>query len=155
GLQLRFAISAEGRVTEYRRNAYGEVVSTLQHQVARYGAAAASTEAALSAWSGQQNLQQLQRTDYELDFRGQAQVTTTYATTDAAGNGLAAGSTVTRHIYDQAGRLLQTIDGNGGSTSYAYDGLGRLLTVTDAKGQVTTTTYDDMGRRIVVLSATG
>lgn len=155
GLQLRFAISAEGRVTEYRRNAYGEVVSTLQHQVARYGAAAASTEAALSAWSGQQNLQQLQRTDYVLDFRGQAQVTTTYAATDAAGNGLAAGSTVTRHIYDQAGRLLQTIDGNGGSTSYAYDGLGRLLTVTDAKGQVTTTTYDDMGRRIVVLSANG
>ncbi|WP_034393551.1 RHS repeat protein, partial [Delftia acidovorans] len=155
GLQLRFAISAEGRVTEYRRNAYGEVISTLQHQTARYGAAAASTEAALSAWSGQQNLQQLQRTDYVLDFRGQAQVTTTYAATDAAGNGLAAGSTVTRHIYDQAGRLLQTIDGNGGSTSYAYDGLGRLLTVTDAKGQVTTTTYDDMGRRIVVLSANG
>lgn len=155
GLQLRFAVSAEGRVTEYRRNAYGEVISTLQHQTARYGAAAASTEAALSAWSGQQNLQQLQRTDYVLDFRGQAQVTTTYAATDAAGNGLAAGSTVTRHIYDQAGRLLQTIDGNGGSTSYAYDGLGRLLTVTDAKGQVTTTTYDDMGRRIVVLSANG
>ncbi|WP_198406337.1 LysM peptidoglycan-binding domain-containing protein [Delftia acidovorans] len=155
GLQLRFAISAEGRVTEYRRNAYGEVISTLQHQTARYGAAAASTEAALSAWSGQQNLQQLQRTDYVLDFRGQAQVTTTYSATDAAGNGLAAGSTVTRHIYDQAGRLLQTIDGNGGSTSYAYDGLGRLLTVTDAKGQVTTTTYDDMGRRIVVLSANG
>ncbi|MFG0787541.1 Ig-like domain repeat protein [Delftia tsuruhatensis] len=155
GLQLRFAVSAEGRVTEYRRNAYGEVVSTLQHQAARYGATGASTEAALSAWSGQQNLQQLQRTDYVLDFRGQAQVTTTYATTDAAGNGLAAGSTVTRHIYDQAGRLLQTIDGNGGSTSYAYDGLGRLLTVTDAKGQVTTTTYDDMGRRIVVLSANG
>jgi len=155
GLQLRFAVSAEGRVTEYRRNAYGEVVSTLQHQAARYGAAGASTEAALSAWSGQQNLQQLQRTDYVLDFRGQAQVTTTYSATDAAGNGLAAGSTVTRHIYDQAGRLLQTIDGNGGSTSYAYDGLGRLLTVTDAKGQVTTTTYDDMGRRIVVLSANG
>ncbi|WP_373788816.1 hypothetical protein, partial [Delftia acidovorans] len=155
GLQLRFAISAEGRVTEYRRNAYGEVISTLHHQTARYGAAGASTEAALSAWSGQQNLQQLQRTDYVLDFRGQAQVTTTYAATDAAGNGLAAGSTVTRHIYDQAGRLLQTIDGNGGSTSYAYDGLGRLLTVTDAKGQVTTTTYDDMGRRIVVLSANG
>jgi YD repeat-containing protein len=155
GLQLRFAISAEGRVTEYRRNAYGEVVATLQHQVARYAPAGASTEAALTAWAGQQNQQQLQRTDYVLDFRGQAQTTTTYAATDAAGNGLAAGSTVTRHIYDQAGRLLQTIDGNGGSTTYAYDGLGRLLTVTDAKGQVTATSYDDANNRTVVVTANG
>jgi len=155
GLQLRFAITSEGRVTEYRRNAYGEVVSTLQHQAARYSAAAQAVEAALVGWTAQQDLRQLQRTDYVLDFRGQVQTTTTYAATDAAGNGLAAGSTNVRHIYDQSGRLLQIIDGNGGATTYTYDGLGRLLAVTDAKGQITSTVYGDAGGRVTITSANG
>ncbi|CAM3375318.1 YD repeat-containing protein [Paracidovorax anthurii] len=160
GVSLRFVISAEGRVSEYRRNAYGETVAVLQHHGAAYPVSGLARDAApsvttVSSWVAQQNLQQVQRTDYVLDFRGQVQTTTTYAATDASGNGLAAGSSTTRYVYDPAGRLLQTIDGNGGATVYAYDGLGRLVSTTDSKGQLATTTYDDAGSRTVFKAANG
>ncbi|GKS92669.1 hypothetical protein AVTE2539_24910 [Acidovorax sp. SUPP2539] len=160
GTNLRFVISAEGRVTEYRRNAYGEVVAVLQHHASAYAVAglardAVPTAATVASWAGQQNLQQVRRTDYVLDFRGQVQTSTTYSATDASGNGVAAGSTVVRQVYDPAGRLIQTIDGKGATTAYAYDGMGRLLSTTDGLGQLASTLYDDAGARIVNQAVNG
>ncbi|AVS89608.1 hypothetical protein C8238_16345, partial [Paracidovorax avenae] len=160
GTSLRFVISAEGRVTEYRRNAYGEAVAVLQHHAAAYPVTslardAVPTSATVAAWTAKQNLQQVRRTDYTLDYRGQTQTATTYASTDTSGNGVSAGSSVTRYVYDPAGRLLQSIDGKGATTAYAYDGLERLVSTTDGLGQLATMVYDDEGARIVAQAANG
>ncbi|HXH14344.1 MAG TPA: hypothetical protein VNP04_31850, partial [Alphaproteobacteria bacterium] len=74
---------------------------------------------------------------------------------------------VTRYVYDQRGRLLQTVDARGEATTepsdyvttYTYDGLGRLLTTNQwiAAGVSRTriTNYDDANRRITTTLANG
>ena len=90
---------------------------------------------------------------------------TRYTATDALGNGVVnADTATTRLVYDQAGRLLQTIDPRGEATTaisddyvtaYLYDGLGRLVLTVDALGNRTTTYYDDLGNRTVIALANG
>ncbi|WP_186442763.1 hypothetical protein [Herbaspirillum sp. SJZ099] len=160
GDQVRFTISAQGRVTEYRYNAEGDQSAILRY--AQEGAAGlfdlarqpAPDEAALAAWAAAQPAHQGTRTDLEYDARGQLMRQTSYAALDQAGQGVAAGASVLRYVYDQSGRLLQTIDGNGGTTVYGYDGLGREM-VRDEQGQVTLTRYDAAGRTSSTVHANG
>src|SRR5205823_1615021 len=93
---LRFVVSPEGRVTEYRYNGFGQRVAEIEYTASRYdvSALAASstlTEATLAAWlpsdrSGSQ------RVDTSYDFRGQGASTTSYQSVNAAGAGVADGS---------------------------------------------------------------
>ncbi|MES2347263.1 MAG: hypothetical protein V4641_06805, partial [Pseudomonadota bacterium] len=77
----------------------------------------------------------------------------------AADNGTAppAKTTLTKsYVYDQHGRLLQSIDGNNKtSASFTYDGLGRQLTATDALGNVSLTTYNNMFSFVQLVQANG
>lgn len=84
------------------------------------------------------------------------------------------------NIYDDAGRLLQTVDGAGGTTAYIYDGASRLLsqvryanllnvstfkttlpttvttpTLSTSGDRVTRYFYDTDGRQIGALNAEG
>lgn len=158
---LRFALTADGRVTEYRYNGLGEQVAFIAYQggsypVAGLAATAVPTEAELVAWVGTQDRAATSRVDTVYDARGQVQSRTAYAKADAAGAGVADGTqSVTQYVYDQAGLLLQTVSATGGVTTYTYDGLGRVLSVTDALGQVSLTQYDDSARRTVVTLANG
>ena len=62
----------------------------------------------------------------------------------------------TTYAYDQANRLLETLDPEGALDSlpytvqYTYDALGRILTQTDANGYVTENTYDDNGNVLTI-----
>jgi RHS repeat-associated protein len=69
----------------------------------------------------------------------------------------------TRNEYDDAGRLVATIDERGQRTTYAYDDAGRRTSVTappvdtptGPQAATTTTTYDAAGQRIAETDALG
>ncbi len=137
-LNLRFTVSPEGRVTEYRYFTSGAGIG-LRSQAIVYGDAlnpqsALPTLTALSAWTStsaptSRDFTRAQLTNYSYDFRGQLSSVTTYTKVDAAGNGVTSDSnfpaSITQYIYDQAGQLLKTIDPRSASytTTYTYDGL--------------------------------
>lgn len=157
---LRFAISPEGRVTEYRYDAAGNRVRSIEYTAGSYNVASLTeasvvTEAQGAAWAASQDKRKVVQTDMTYDFRGQLQSTVTYATVDASGNGVAAGASTVQYVYDQHGWLLKTISGTGGVTQYSYDGLGRLVASIDPANQLTATRYDDAGNKTSVLSANG
>ncbi|MDO9005289.1 MAG: hypothetical protein Q7V20_17725 [Aquabacterium sp.] len=137
---LRFVISPQKRVTEYKYNTLGQQTSMTLYGAAPLGSEAI-TDTALSAWTAQQDLTRTQRTDYTYNSRSQLDKATTYATISSAGVG--ASPAVTQYVYDQAGNLLTRIDGLNHSTSYTYDGLNRVVRETDALGQQKLTVYNE------------
>nr|WP_256378330.1 polymorphic toxin type 22 domain-containing protein [Niveibacterium sp. COAC-50] len=151
---LRFSVSEQGRVTEYRYNAQGQRISAHAYTADCFSGTA--TLSALASWvAGLADKSKVQRTDYAYDaLRGQLDTVTAWAAADSSGAGLADGKqTVTRYVYDPSGRLLQTLDAGGQGLVRTYDGLGRVLTERDALGNLTTTSYDDAGRRTTVVTA--
>ncbi|AVS67170.1 hypothetical protein C8245_17055 [Paracidovorax avenae] len=179
--QLRFVVSAEGRVTEYRYNSLGQRETTLAYAAAAYDVAslnstAVPTEAQMAAWAAGQDLRGGQRTDLRYDFRGQLAQSIAYGTLDASGAG--SDPAVTQYVYSQAGELLKTVQPRTDSiTQYVYDGLGRVIvasapssdgtsanttitsygdtttTVTLANGLSTVSNYDAAGRLTSVLQS--
>lgn len=150
GRHVRFVVSPEGRVTEYRYNGLGQRVSEIRYADNAYPVSALQPAdlialGTLVSWASAANKAQTQRTDYAYDFRGQVASQTRFATVNAStGEGVIDGyQNTTQYFYDQAGQLKKTLDGNLQPTNYTYDGLGRLQTQTDYQGNVTTYTYID------------
>ena len=163
---LRFVVSAEGRVTEYRYNALGLRTSTIEYSATAYPittlpAGTVPTESQLQTWVGTQDLTRTTRSDAAYDFRGQLQTLTTYGAVDATGAGGAGTGSVTQFVYNDRGQLIQTVtpDGKGISQSI-YDGLGRVVTTVakSSDGTLSTTTltqYDDAAGKTTVTLANG
>ena len=175
---LRFVISPEGRVSEYRYNAQGQRIATIAYTQDRFDLSAYSTLTAPSEtqvydWlndvSNPIDKTPTQRSDSAYTFRGQVDRVTSYTAVDAQGNGILDGTeAITQFVYDEHGQLLQTIDPRGTATAtdstdyvtaYTYDGLGRILSTSqwvDGSTTVTTiTTYDDVGNQLVTTLANG
>ncbi|WP_197046841.1 deaminase domain-containing protein [Paucibacter sp. KBW04] len=158
--QLRFVLSAEGRVSEFRYNLRGERVASVQYTAANYVVAGLAqtevpSEAQMSTWANL-NKVQTQRVDSDYDALGKLQTVTSYVAVDVNGNGLMDGSqSVTQYVYDPVGRLLNTISPKLGTTVYAYDGLGREISRQDANNVLTLTTYDDANNRTVLTQDNG
>lgn len=158
---LRFTVSSEGRVTETRYDAAGNLANTLRYLLNPYNViplapTTALTEAQLIAWVATQPLGYLERTDYAVDFRGQVQTATTYTSVNASGAGVVDGTeSKTQFVYDQRGKLLKTISGKGDTTQYTYDGMGRVLTTIDALNRTTITSYDDVNAKTKVTLVNG
>ncbi|WP_256081313.1 DUF4214 domain-containing protein [Massilia sp. YIM B04103] len=161
--RLRFRISAEGRVSELRYNALGELASELSYTAQLYATAALApaatlTEAALNAWvaSAAVDKSRVSRTDYLYDGRGQLSSVLRFANTNAAGVGLLDGQqSETVYVYGPSGQLLKSIDGNKNATAFTYDGLGRQLSKTDAQGNAALSTYGQHGELVLSSSANG
>ncbi|MFO1323720.1 MAG: RHS repeat-associated core domain-containing protein [Burkholderiales bacterium] len=68
--------------------------------------------------------------------------------TDANGN-------VTRHVYDQALRLTQAIDGAGSAVSYTYNANNLKSAVSDPNGRTTNFVYNAQGHVITLRDAAG
>ncbi|QOK94573.1 LysM peptidoglycan-binding domain-containing protein (plasmid) [Ralstonia pseudosolanacearum] len=151
---LRFTVSPEGRVVEYRYDAYGQKTSQVEYpahtfDVSGLDAGQAPALQDMAAWASSQDAQQTTRTDYQYNLRGQLVATVSFARVDATGQGVADGSqSGQRFTYDAAGNLLLSVDANGNQTSYTYDGLNRLLSSTDAAGNMTLNQYDDAGSTV-------
>ncbi|MBI1889492.1 MAG: LysM peptidoglycan-binding domain-containing protein, partial [Burkholderiales bacterium] len=169
---LRFTVSAEGRITEYRYNASGQQVSNITYAGNLYDLSGLSAntsiaESALAAWAAGAGVDKSNtlRIDTTYDFRGLVASVTRYAKVDGTGAGVSDGTqSTTYYIYDQAGQLLKTIAPKGVATTgnaddfvtrYTYDGLGRLLSTTDSLNIVTLNQYDDATHQIKVTLANG
>ncbi|MES2536206.1 MAG: hypothetical protein V4632_10075 [Pseudomonadota bacterium] len=158
---LRFVISPEGRVTEYRYNSLGQRTSSIRYvdslyPLATLAAGAMPEEAGMARWVAESaNRARSQRSDMDYDFRGQLSRLTEYAFVDAGGNGVADGSQgITQYVHDASGQLLKTI-AQDAVQLFVYDGLGRLVAGTDAFGAITTTRYDDASNKTTVTLANG
>ncbi|MBC7380453.1 MAG: RHS repeat protein, partial [Burkholderiaceae bacterium] len=170
---LRFTISPEGRVSEYRYNAPGQRTTAIDYAgnvypVAGLSVTAALSEASLNAWrdstSTPVDKTRTVRADTSYDFRGQVSAVTTYQSVDAEGNGVATSGNTTRYVYDPAGNLLQTVAPKGVATTtvandfvtqYFYDGLSRAYKTIDSLGAVTLTQYDDANNKTITTLASG
>jgi YD repeat-containing protein len=148
---LRFTVSGDGRVTEYRYDAPGNLISTLRYTADLYnvaGLAATSSiaEGALAAWAAAvADKTTIQRSDATYDFRGNLGTATSYSKTLADGSG-DLGSTYSRavYVYDHAGNLLsRQAPGISGTETFVYDGLNRIVSSADAAGAVATITFND------------
>ncbi|KAG9579662.1 hypothetical protein KCV01_g16047, partial [Aureobasidium melanogenum] len=162
---LRFAVTAEGRVTEYRYNAAGQQVSKIVYSGAIYpidttASSAPVTVAALNTWMATIDKSQAMRTDFTYDFRGQLAMSKTYdqVRTDGTGVDMPQTSPWKRYIYDAHGRLIQVYNGDNATVlieSDTYDGLGRITSTTSASGAVTLYQYSDTARTMVQRFANG
>jgi len=56
------------------------------------------------------------------------------------------GTELSRMEYDEQGRLVRTVDGDGRVTEYTYDPEGRTQTVRDPLGRESVVRYDERGR---------
>jgi YD repeat-containing protein len=155
---LRFTISAEGRVTEYRYNAVGQQTAQIDYTGAVY-TGTVFTEAALAAWVNNIDKTRAQRTETDYDLRGNIAETRTFSKTLASGLG-DTGATRSRtiYLYDQFGKLIsRRMIGNtaGEPTTYqteqfAYDGLGRVISSTDLYGTTSTISIVDGTRTTTI-----
>ncbi|NTZ06233.1 LysM peptidoglycan-binding domain-containing protein, partial [Burkholderia metallica] len=162
---LRYTVTAEGRVTEYRYNAAGQRVSEIRYNSGVFDVAGLAESTALSvgsldAWvSGLGSREDALRTDSTYDWRGNVAVETRYERLLADGTGdTSGGVSQTRYVYDPHGRLLQRYIGPSGQErveQFAYDGLGRLLSAVSFDGALTTYQYDDKGHAASVTFANG
>ncbi|GAU06915.1 Rhs family protein [Burkholderia stabilis] len=162
---LRYAVSAEGRVTEYRYNAAGQRVSEIRYNGGVFDVVGLSESTTLSVGSietwanGLGDRQNALRIDSTYDWRGNVAVETGYERLLADGTGdTSAGVSQTRYVYDPHGRLLQRYAGAPGQErveQFAYDGLGRLLSTVSFDGALTTYQYEDKRHAVSVTFANG
>lgn len=147
--ELRFEVSAEGRVVEHRYDGFGQQTATLTYGGAlRYIALPNPSEADLTSWvAGLADVQSSTRVDYTYDLHGQVASITTWGQLAANGSGVVGTQSIERFTYDAFGNLLQRIDGGGNTTVYAYDGMGRKLFSQKNGGLTQTWLYDDAGNR--------
>ncbi|MEA3066265.1 MAG: hypothetical protein QOJ27_2726, partial [Sphingomonadales bacterium] len=160
---LRFTVSGQGRVTEYKYDVYGNPISTLRYTANLYdtSALAASTsiaEGTLAAWAGAvADKTTIERTDTAYDFRGNVSNVTTYSKSLSDGSGdLSSTYTRTTFVYDASGNLLsRQRTGQTGLDSFVFDGLNRVVSSTDAAGATTSITYNDAATTTSVTLAGG
>lgn len=159
--RLAYSVDADGYVTGYRYNAYGEQIA-----VTRYSAPIDTP--VLANWSPGQAMSLQQVRAALVTSPDDRTITTTY---DAQGNKLsvtqpattytnsdgttATGSPVTRYTYDAYGDvtsqsvLVQGTPGQAGAmwatTFTYYDALGRKTMTVDPMGYATTWSYDAFG----------
>lgn len=163
--QLRFVVSPQGRVTEYRYDNHGQRRSELNYYARSYsvrGLQITLDEATMKAWvAGIGDLSNvLIRKDLNYDARGLLTSETVWKSVDADGVGVGSGALKTEYIYDSFGRLWQVVGAASSSaddvsgqpsTVYSYDGLGRLLTITKNGQQVSSTVYEDSASGTVAI----
>jgi YD repeat-containing protein len=169
--RLRFVVTAEGRVTEYRYSGQGLRTVQIAYAGNRYPVGTLTVTAALSestlvAWTAGADKSKLARTDHAYDARGNLSRSISFSKTLAStGEGVVDGTeSVSQFTYDQAGLLLASVSATGsattanandGITRYGYDGLGRLVTTTDALGNTTLQQVDLQGNTLTTRQANG
>ncbi len=161
---LRFTVSPEGRVTEYRYNSSGQVISTLIYTSDGFSTSAYSPsdlpeESDLESWvSSLADMSTVERSDTSYDFRGNISSMTTYTSDDSSGNGRTWSSEYSQinYTYDQSGNLLSRIvNGQSQGESYVYDGLGRVISSVDLNDATTTVNFEDSLDQTVTTYANG
>ncbi len=160
---LRYAVSSLGEVTEYVRNAAGQVTSTIVYRGTTYSLSGLSdstaiSESSLNTWvSGISDKSNVQRADTTYDFRGNVSTVKTFTSANTSGVGLTtAPYTTLTYTYDQYGNLLtRATSGVANTEVFTYDGLGRIKTSTDLNGASTSIAFTDSSNQMVATLANG
>lgn len=154
--RLRYAISADRRVTRYTYNANGLLVRTDSFTADTLGTSVSLTETALNNWVGglaDKSARMIVR--YEYDARGEVSRIVRDGAADASGEpSTAQGYAETIFVRDASGRLLERVTG-GQRELFVYDGMGRMIGSTDVRGGQTTIAFNDVGAETVVTLASG
>lgn len=145
---LRFIVSAQDRVTEYRYDAQGRRTAEVRYDSGLY-TAAMFDEASLAAWAAGQDAAKTQVSETSYDYRGNVTAVRRYPAGGTQGV-----AELTQYTYDRWGRLLTTTSAEGAVTSYTYDAFGRIATATNADG-ATIYVYDDAQNKVSVTRTEG
>ena len=148
---LRYVVSAEGYVTEYKYSAAGQQTSAVQYAGNVYSLTGLSdttaiSESTLNTWvSGITDKSTTLRTDTAYDFRGNVTTVTSFSKVLSSGAGdTTADLTKINYVYDQAGNLLKRkVEGSSTWEVYVYDGLNRITSTTDYDSNTTTIDFLD------------
>ncbi|HEX8232616.1 MAG TPA: hypothetical protein VF559_04630, partial [Caulobacteraceae bacterium] len=161
---LRYMVSEEGRVTQYKYSTAGRRTAEIEYVQNQYDVSTLTwseklTEAQLDGWlsdtvnpvdKGASN-----RTDFSYDYRGEISSTTTYERVGTTGNGRTdAEVSTTNYVYDYSGKLIARI-ASGYLETYSYDGLWRMKSTTDFNNVTTQIAYNDASNATVVTLASG
>ena len=92
---LRFALTADDRVTEHVYNARGERITTYKYAANTYPTAGTYTETALNTWARRSARQRARAHRYTYDFRSNVRRSRVTATTGTTGAGTAVGRRAT------------------------------------------------------------
>lgn len=158
--RLRYTISAEGEVTEYRLDGYGLTFLTLQYRtkfdLSGLGATTALSEAQLNAWSTSVDGTQIEQVGYAYDARGNVVQKVSFGGSNSPGDAhVSQGYKHEYFTYDLSGRLLSSLVAGQNTETYVYDGLGRMVAKTDVHGGTTTFAFNDAATQTVVTLANG
>ncbi|MBC7768716.1 MAG: RHS repeat protein, partial [Phycisphaerales bacterium] len=150
---LRFSISADGNVTEYRYTGPGELEYAITYPDDDYATGSSvPTLTDMETWrDGLANRATTQIVKYIYDTRGNLSDTYGYSGATNAGVADASKGYVRTHtVRDQSGRLLSRFVEGQATESFVYDGLGRVLLSTDLAGGVTKIAFTDATTTTVV-----
>ncbi len=155
---LRYVVSGEGYVTEYRYTAAGELQFAIEYPEHSYAiGAGALTEATMDAWRNAIADRSSTKIIYNIyDARGNLSSTIDYGIATAAGAASSAeGYSRVYYTYDQGGRLLSRNNESRVAETFVYDGMGRLTASTDVNGGTTSIVFNDTATTTTVTLASG
>ncbi|KTC66772.1 putative deoxyribonuclease RhsA [Legionella birminghamensis] len=156
---LRYAIAADGTVTEYRYSPSGQCINRRLYLQTTFGLKSRQPLLQeLEDWSRLQSIQQISLVTYQYDWRGQLIQEIHYQAVDSDGNGLEQNALSTCYQYDARGRLIEkTAPTEKGlhKIYYFYDDLGRLVLCQDSTGIMNQYEYDDLHHRIIQTDSRG
>ncbi|GAA4035711.1 DNA/RNA non-specific endonuclease [Parerythrobacter jejuensis] len=157
---LRYKVTAEGHVTEYRYDSYGRL--TWEGDYTKYAYSHSSSnisESGMDSWrNGLSDKTQVDWMNYRYDARGNLNQTVNYGSATSTGGASTSGELYSRTylLYDQEGRLLTRYgQSESGKEQFFYDGMGRLISSSDSAGATTSVFFDDANTRTVMQMATG
>uniref|UniRef100_UPI0011870FB6 RHS repeat protein n=1 Tax=Pleionea sediminis TaxID=2569479 RepID=UPI0011870FB6 len=161
--RLRYVVSADKKVTEYRYQ-HGNEVRKVSNEItysARYDGAAQVTRSNIDQWrDGLSDKSVHAYSLYWYDFRGELWRKADYANTDSEGRPVEnEAMTDTRFTYDAFGNLVSERQFSGtnrtliNTTTFVYDGMQRLVSSTNAKDKTSTLQY--VGNQVITTSKQG
>jgi YD repeat-containing protein len=148
---LRFAISPNGDVSEYRYDSKGQRTFSISYSTQGFDASLLNNAQTPSLsdmvnWATS-NIAGAKIQEFSYDFRGQVQQSWEYLSLNPDGTGDKSTAIQKTYSYDLYGNLLSeynTQNAKSATTSYLYDGLNRVKTIVNANQQTTTFEYDDV-----------
>jgi YD repeat-containing protein len=155
---LRYAISGEGRVTEYLYTPAGQLEFTRQYTAAAHLYAIDDDVPSLTtmdSWrDGLADRSSVKNQEIRYDARGNVIEMLTWGDSTSVGAPSSAEGYAHQYfVYDQAGQLRNRHVAGQQTETFVYDGMGRVTLSTDLAGGTTHFLFDDDDRTTVVTTA--